>query len=84
MPLPSVSKRIQGFLRAAQPNAYCATCLAKSLGLSHLYDGDDPEALAREALASVAKISGFRSATRECSLCEGRKAVVWAVVTNDA
>jgi hypothetical protein len=73
--LPSVSKRIEGFLRAAQPNAYCATCLARSLGLSHLYD-DDPEALARGAMALLVKRSGFRSAAGECSLCERRKVVI--------
>jgi hypothetical protein len=79
--LPTVLKRIEGFLHAARPNAYCAGCLAKSLGLANLYDGD-PETLARDAMTSLPR-PRFLSATRQCSLCGGRKVTVWAGATND-
>jgi hypothetical protein len=79
--LPTVLKRIEGFLRATRPNAYCVGCLAKSLGLTTLYDGD-PETLARDAIASLPKLR-FPSATRECWLCGGRKVTVWATAPND-
>ncbi len=73
VPLPSVSQRIQGFLRAAKPNAYCTVCLAKSLGFSLLYKGD-PEAIAREAVAGLAPPTVTR-ATAVCTLC-GRRTLV--------
>jgi hypothetical protein len=59
----------------------CSGCLAKSLGLAHLYDGD-PETMARHAMASLSG-THFLSATRECSLCGTRKVTVSAATKND-
>jgi hypothetical protein len=73
---PSVSKRIQGFLRAARPNAYCTACLTKSLGLAFLYEGD-PEAIAREAVATL-PASAVSRGKRDCVLCGQRKLVTSA------
>jgi hypothetical protein len=76
VPLPSVSQRIQGFLRAARPNAYCTVCLAKSLGFSLLYEGK-PEAIARDAVAGLAPATVTR-ATAVCTLCGKRTLVISA------
>jgi hypothetical protein len=75
--LGTVAKRIEGFLVAARPNAYCAQCIAKSLGLSFIYDGN-AEKLAREAMDAVST-TGFAQDVQRCSLCERRRPVMRAV-----
>ncbi len=71
-----MAARIQSFLLAAQPNAYCAGCLAKSLGLSFLYP-DDPEAVAREAVATL-PTSVVQHVRGDCVLCGLRMLVTSA------
>ena len=62
--------RIAAFLIAAKPNAYCAVCLARALGV-------DVEAAAKTSDA-LARIDGYTMARRVCTLCGGIKLVITA------
>ena len=77
MTIPSVFQRVESFLRNAKPNAYCAPCLTKSLGLAQWY-GDEAEATATTAMSSLPN-GEFMRATAECSRCGLVRAVVWAM-----
>ena len=73
----TIADRVRAFLHAAQPNSYCAQCLAASLALPLLYEGD--------CVRNVQKVMKtlprrhFGTAVRECAFCQRRRPVVWAL-----
>ena len=76
MAIPTVAERLGSFLRTVKPNAYCAPCLAKSLGLAQWY-AQEAEATATAAMSDLPR-SAFARATAQCSRCGKRTVVVWA------
>ena len=76
MTILSVTERLESFLRTATPDAYCVSCITRSLGLAQLFN-EKAEATAAEAVA-VLRLGAFVRATAECSRCGVRKVVVWA------
>lgn len=74
--IPSVTERLESFLRTAKPNAYCVACITKSLGLAQLFNEKAEETVA--AAVAVLRLGAFVRATAQCSRCGMRKVVVWA------
>jgi len=74
--MPTTAARIERFLLAAYPNAYCTDCLSKSLTL-------DSVAISGTA-ALLGRTNRFAQGRHKCSLCGIVTIVTWANLRHDA